>query len=294
MTGTIAPPPEPADAEQILSWADFLTIVAPGKRHQVNLLVKNFGPAGWYCNTPQIKLFCNDSACEKETFWDGDEGDWVDFKKFQPVFLRYKCRHCEKSLKLFAVIVYSDIAEAKRLRGLAEKIGEMPTLNVNIPARVNKLLGEDREYFFKGLRAEKQGMGIGAFGYYRRVVESQKNRIIDEIIKVCERIKADPDIVNQLNTAKTETQFTKSVGTIKNALPEVLKVGGHNPLLLLHNALSEGLHAQTDDECLELATSIRIVMTALAERIEIALKEEAALTGAVSRLLNKPAAKPEK
>jgi hypothetical protein len=60
-----------------------------------------------------------------------------------------------------------------------------------------------------------------------------------------------------------------------------------NPLTLLHSALSEGLHAQTDEECLEIATSIRVVMADFAERMGQALKDEAELTSAVSRLLNK-------
>jgi hypothetical protein len=38
-----------------------------------------------------------------------------------------------------------------------------------------------------GRRAENQGMGIGAFAYYRRVVENQKNRIIAEIKRVAEK-----------------------------------------------------------------------------------------------------------
>ncbi len=49
--------------------------------------------------------------------------------------------------------------------------------------------------------------------------------------------------------------------------------------------LSEGLHAGTDKECLELATSIRVVLTELAERISQALKDEAELNQAVARLM---------
>ena len=59
------------------------------------------------------------------------------------------------------------------------------------------------------------------------------------------------------------------------------------PLTLLHPALSEGIHAKTDEECLELATSIRVVLIELAERIAAALKEEAELKSAVSRLIKK-------
>jgi hypothetical protein len=47
------------------------------------------------------------------------------------------------------------------------------------------------------------------------------------------------------------------------------------------------LHEKTDTECLELAKSIRVVLTELADRISQALKDEAELISAVSRLLEK-------
>jgi hypothetical protein len=56
-----------------------------------------------------------------------------------------------------------------------------------------------------------------------------------------------------------------------------------------HNALSEGLHELTDEECLALATSIRVVLVELAERITTALKEQTELKSAVSQLLNRKA-----
>ena len=56
-------------------------------------------------------------------------------------------------------------------------------------------------------------------------------------------------------------------------------------MTLLHSAMSQGIHAQTDEECLELATSIRVVLTDLADCLGQALKDEAELNAAVGRLL---------
>jgi hypothetical protein len=131
------------------------------------------------------------------------------------------------------------------------------------------------------------GLGIGAFAYYRRVVEEQKGRIIEEIGKVAVKIKPSKETAELFAKAKAETQFTTAIDMIKSAIPEAVLIDGHNPLTLLHSALSEGLHAHTDEQCLELATSIRVVLTELAERISTALKEEATLKSAVSRLLNR-------
>ena len=96
---------------------------------------------------------------------------------------------------------------------------------------------------------------------------------------------APPDLINNLTAAKNEVQFSKAVDLVKAGIPQVLLINGHNPLTLLHSALSEGLHAETDEQCLELATSIRVVLSDLAERLGNALKDHAELNNAVGRLM---------
>jgi hypothetical protein len=70
-------------------------------------------------------------------------------------------------------------------------------------------------------------------------------------------------------------------------MPQALLINGHNPLTILHSALSDGLHAQTDEHCLELAHDVRVVLAELADRLGQALKDEAELTQAVTRLMGK-------
>ena len=63
-------------------------------------------------------------------------------------------------------------------------------------------------------------------------------------------------------------------------------INGHNPVQLLHGALSEGVHELSDEECLELASSVRVVLGELSERLAQALKDEAELSKAVSTLMH--------
>jgi hypothetical protein len=93
--------------------------------------------------------------------------------------------------------------------------------------------------------------------------------------------------VRILNLAIKETQFSKALESVKDALPQSLLINGHNPMTLLHSALSEGLHAQTDERCLEIAHAVRIVLGELADRLGQALKDEAELNTALSRLMTK-------
>jgi hypothetical protein len=81
----------------------------------------------------------------------------------------------------------------------------------------------------------------------------KRNAIIDQIVRVSKKLKLPDDLVEVLSKAKSETQFSKSVEAIKDGIPQVLFIDGHNPLTLLHSALSKGLHAETDLACLEAA-----------------------------------------
>src|SRR5690606_15209627 len=98
----------------------------------------------------------------------------------------------------------------------------------------------------KGRRAESQSMGIAAYAYYRRVVENRKNQIIEAFITVAQKVGASRELLDDLEAAKKETQFTNAIRAIKHAIPDSLMIEGHNPLVLLHDTLSDGLHGQSD------------------------------------------------
>ncbi|MFZ4730779.1 MAG: hypothetical protein ACOYMQ_19240, partial [Pseudanabaena sp.] len=198
-------------------------------------------------------------------------------------YLTYRCSNCQKNKKIFSLAAKVD-ADGSSC-GECYKLGELPIYGPPVPSRLIKLIGPDRDAFLKGRRCENQGLGIGAFVYYRRVVENQKNRIIGEIVKVSERIGASEDKIKPLRDAIKETQFSKALEMAKDAMPESLLINGHSPILLLYSALSEGIHALTDEQCLELASSIRVVLGELSERLSQALKDEVELTRALSTLI---------
>src|SRR5206468_2468260 len=114
--------------------------------------------------------------------------------------------------------------------------------------------------------SENQGFGIGAFAYYRRLVEDLKNGLINEIIKTCGKVHNAAGFIPILEKARNETQFSKAIEEIGDAIPDALRIDGHNPLTLLHQALSRDLHTASDDDCLEAASAIRVVLAELSER----------------------------
>src|SRR5262249_13372478 len=147
-------------------------------------------------------------------------------------------------------------------------------------SRLISLIGPDRDLFLAGRRCEIQGLGIGAFVYYRRVVEHQKDRILSEVIRASETLSAPAEKIELLQKAKAETRFSQAMDLAKNAIPDAIRIRGHNPLSLLHAALSAGLHDQTDAECLERAHDIRVVLAEPSERLAQAIKDEAEINTA--------------
>lgn len=272
--------------EKTYEFSDFLETVPPNTRVSVTGFIDTRGAyAGkWKLPVPEVRLFCNNDACNGDRFFSCEQGHlFVQPGSADFSYLSYVCRNCRGSVKIFSV--WTRLSKESPLATVM-KFGEWPEFGPPTPSRVITLIGPDRELFLKGRRSENQGLGIGAFSYYRRVVENQKNRILEQIIKVSEKLDADPQLLAELRAAQNETRFSNAIETVKRGIPQALLVNGHNPLSLLHTALSSGLHAESDEDCLELATSIRVVLTELAERMGQALKDEAELARAVSRLLD--------
>lgn len=273
-----------------MTLAEFLESSPPAALSPISDLisVEWHSNAHWYfVAAPELHLHCGNERCNGTRVFRAvkpPRSKDVPKDTFQYLYVDYCCSNCANNTKTFSLAVKRD---GEGSSGHAYKFGELPNFGPPTPARLLKLIGPDRELFLRGRRCENQGLGIGAFVYYRRVIEGQKNRIIDEILKVSRKIGAPPEVLQALEEAKAETQFSKAIETIKPAVPQALLVNGHNPLSLLHSALSEGLHQHSDEICLELATSVRVVLAELSERLAQALKDEAELNNAIARLIAK-------
>jgi hypothetical protein len=284
-------------APEVNSLTEFLESIAPSRKVQIQIsslaatsVTLGFG-FQFRVNVPRIRLHCE--VCDGIMYYEmvrpvhlaSEQIIHISPKEITDLHLGFKCCNCDNSEKTISLFFEPGGNDTSLL---IYKYGEYPPFGAPTPNKLLSIIGADRDLFIKGRRVELQGLGIGAFSYYRRVVENQKNRIIDEIIKVAKKSNASLELITELEAAKKETQFTKAIDMIKHGIPQALLINGHNPLTLLHRALSEGLHDQTDEECLELARTIRLVMAELSERLSEALKNDAELNDALSRLLNPP------
>ncbi len=275
---------------EAISFAEFLESTPPSSLTNITVLAppiyyQGGGLDGYYLSTPEIQIHCSSDACNGTRFFRCTDRSrtTIPDDDFNFFYISYICSNCRKTEKTFSLAAQRDKGSKS---GKCYKFGELPIYGPPTPARLITLIGPDREIFLKGRRCENQGLGIGAFVYYRRVVENQKNRILDGIIKVSKKLSVPKEKIEILEAAKAETQFSKALSIVKNAIPQVLLINGHNPLTLLHTALSDGLHDRTDEHCLEIANSVRVVLSELSERLAQALKDEAELKYALSKLLN--------
>ena len=275
--------------------SDFLQSTPPNQwRHISNLSVpQNIGPypnsTSRAINEPELKLHCSDDFCNGDRFFRCTgvykcPGPHLRTDTHNYLYVSYQCSNCRRTTIIYSFMAILDTIEESH--GMCYKLGEYPQYGPPIPSRLIKLIGPDRDIFLKGCNCENQGLGIGAFTYYRRVVENQKNRILGEIVKVFEKIGVPQDKINTLREAIKETQFRKALEMAKDVMPERLLINGHSPILLLHRALSRGVHELSDEECLELASTIRLVLGELSERLSAILKNKAELTEAISTLMH--------
>jgi hypothetical protein len=267
---------------EAISLQEFLQAVPPREAREVSGLAEPHG-SGLALTRPDITLFCSDRDCGRLQNFESIS-EWIRLGvEEQTLIIRYRCKNCERFIKTFALLLLDRDGEDGHL----VKLGELPDFGPPLPARLQRLVQSERDFLLKAFQSENKGFGIGAFAYYRRLVEDLKNHLIDEIVKTCRKIPKAESFISILEEARGETQFSKAIKKIGDAIPDGLRIDGHNPLTLLHQALSRDLHSASDEDCLEAATAIRIVLIELSERMAQITRENSELKTALSNLFGK-------
>jgi hypothetical protein len=175
------------------------------------------------------------------------------------VTIVYTCQSCKDYTRQFQVYFSPN-------NDYMYKFGQYPEWEIKMDKNLEKTLGKHSQTFRKGLVCESQGYGIGAFSYYRRITEDIIDELLDSIEDLIEVEHKEKYNEALLKTKKTRVTQEK-IDLVKDLLPSILKPNGMNPLGVLHSELSEGLHAESDEDCMENANHIRSIMTFLINQI---------------------------
>lgn len=239
-----------------------------------------------------INVYCPSEQCKRVCPFDSEfSNPYISTTTTQEIF-EYRCRTCRQTNKIFSLRFEStfyvgnkDSTSMKVTKYMKiTKFGEYPAFGPHTPSKLLSILGKEQDIYLKGIRSESQSLGIGAFAYYRRLVQELKNEIIDLIIKAANMYNADEELIEQLKQAKKEDEFAKSMEHIKHEFPDALKIQNENPLSALNTALSTGIHNRSDEECLQLAQNIRTILFSFVERFTELSKNDTAVKTAFKEI----------
>jgi len=269
-------------------WCDFLITAPSGVAYVIPDLWTFRDQLSKVSNGQDVRLPCESDKCGGERYFTASDQIYLRGDREVHGFVSYVCKNCGTSQKRYALyLINLDSDKKLSTSGAGIKVGEWPELRITIPSKVITFIGPDRSEFLQGLKAEAQGLGVGSLTYYRRVVNNQWRRILENIERAAKNLNATQEVLSSLSQATKETQFKRAVEMLGDGLPPSLLVRGTvNPLTLLYKATSMGIHALSDEQCLEVAKDIRLVLVELADRMTKALGDQTALDSAVSRLQN--------
>lgn len=176
--------------------------------------------------------------------------------------LFYGCTGCETTTT-FAIHYNEDVFQL---------FGRWPNRRPSPADRVDGYLSdEQRELYCKALICKREGYGIAAAAYFRRIVENVLYDLLTDILEF--GIAEDMDDIDDEEIERCLRQGKQVRGKEKyniavKILPEDTRIGGHNPLGGLYRTLSEDIHASTDEEACDRADEIQTVLDFVIEEIE--------------------------
>lgn len=266
-------------------WKQFLESTPAYFSHRFESLLVDIEPSkpGFVhgIRSPRIQLYCE---VDDGVRWC-DPDDDIRCTEYRTHFIEYRCRDCGRWRKTFALILSPDLG-AKPATLTAIKLGEYPPFGSHLAKRLQDMLSNtDLELYRKGLRTEREGQGIGAAAYYRRVVDNQWKALVKKLRDAAEKLGTPQGKLKIFEEALAQPQFSTAVDLLKDAIPaKLLILDGRNPLTLLYRPLSLQIHDLSDEQCLQQAADIRVVLNETFDNISRVLKEDETLKAAVSRL----------
>jgi len=190
---------------------------------------------------------------------------------------QFTCDGCSSSRYIFWVEV--DIEE-RRIR----KVGQSPARSINLDKDLERFLEGDAEFFKRALICESQGYGIAAFSYYRRVLENSIGKILQSLRSVLELNNASSEEIEKIDKALNSIVMDERIKIAKDAVPNHLRPNRMNPLAIIYDTLSAGIHRLPEEQCLENSQHIRIALSYLIKALTQQNEEQKAFLDSMKSL----------
>jgi hypothetical protein len=228
-----------------------------------------------------IGLFCD--TCRKETIWqrssyDG-ENNRAGFTEKE-----YKCRNCGDSTTTYYFYWRKEKDNTEFF-----KVGQYPELEEVVSQELqDALTPEDLKLYKNALRLRNFNLGIAAVAYMRRVVENRMNDMLEILHEAARAHNLPGELLVRHEEIKKERRFSTKIEYAGDLLPQNIRPQGQpNPMAVLHELASEGLHTKTDEECVDIFDECRQTFEYVFGKMRIETAQANAFVKGIARLAEK-------
>jgi hypothetical protein len=241
-----------------------------------------------------LKLFC--PRCELETSWYTDI--WIagtgirtstrvlENNKNGFCTKEYRCKNCGASTVRYYFWWGDELGTS-----VFFKVGQHPELEERVSEVLEKALtAEDLKSYKNALRLRNFNLGIASVAYMRRVVENRMNDMLQVLYEAAVAHNAPKELLALHEAMMKEKRFSVKVDYAGDLLPETLRPKGMpNPMAILHDLVSDGLHAKSDEECVDIFDACRHTFEYVFGKLRIETEEAKKFVEQMTALAEKKA-----
>jgi hypothetical protein len=169
------------------------------------------------------------------------------------------CQQCKVYCMDFVFNMFDD-AKGAFSNNKLKKVGQYPPVSIRASKVVEKYLTKDNfELYKKALYLISLGYGVGAFAYFRRIIETEIIQIITLLSEGS--FEGAEEIKKQLEEKKQgKITMQKLLDSLTEHLPPALLEIGDNPVRILFNYSSNALHGYSEEKCIETSKNIDLIL----------------------------------
>ena len=207
-----------------------------------------------FINIREVDAYCQECEQTRPFQSFGLNGD-PEGIRFYPanltLRLEFECVSCQRERREY-LVEKVDTVDTIRI----QKYGERPRKKLDRNRGLQQFFKDDLDNYEKAVVCLLHEYGMGAFAYFRRIVENNICKLLDLAHEDAESSGEGTNVMAALTDLRKDSPMAKKIEIANQALPKYLKPDGLNPLGRLYQVLSEGVHELSDDECLNRAKEI--------------------------------------
>lgn len=230
-----------------------------------------------------LHLYCK--SCLQSTFWETHHYNGEDNKQGF-TSKSFKCRNCA-TVQVTYYFYWKQQAQYSQFF----KVGQYPELEEHVSDTLtNTFTPEDLKMYKNALRLRNFNLGIAAVAYMRRVVENHMNDMLAILRETAIVHNISPDVLARHEKMMEEKRFSAKIDYAGDLLPASLRPAGHpNPMAVLHDLASDGLHSKTDEECVDIFDECKQTFEYVFGKMRIETEDAKAFVKGIAKLAEKRA-----